>query len=416
VQTRTKNALGALVLVAALGLCLFAINKGRAIPPGLSSRALDAVPAGAIVVAVADLEAIRKSPIGAKLLAGDRDIPGLGKVRDVCGIDPMDRVREVAIVVPAGGDEGDFGLVASGDVPDEALLACASKVIEARGGRPIVTSVGSFRTVRDATMVLSGAEIAVKKGGPILLGAGAYLRAMIDAADGRVPSIRSSVAHARLTEQVRGATLRATIVLTPKQREDLAQNLADQGGPRSAGAIVAGALGVAVGPTVAIHGVIACADVASCAEVATLLQKTRDRRAADVATRIVGFSHILEAIQIQAEGETIQISVELPVDEAATLLERLLVLRGVRHPMPPPSAQPSAGDVASRPGPAEPGSARGSGPFDAGAPDAMALPPPDEVLTAKGDAGAPLSDAGAGQPGSGHGGSGHPGSGDAGGR
>lgn len=385
-QTRTKNALAALLLVATIGLAVFAIRRGQApSSPALASRALDAVPAGALLVAVADLDALRSSPIGPQLLSRDRDIPGLGKVRDVCGLDPMERVREIAVVVPAGGEEGDFGLVASGDVPDEEILACAAKVIEKRGGRPVITNVGSFRTVRDGTMILTGGEIAVKKGGPILLGAGSYLRAMIDASDGKVQSVRSSVAHARLAETVAGAAVRATIVLTPKQREDLAQSLAEDGGPAAAASIVAGAVGISVGQTIKARAVIACSDASACASLAAILTKTRDARAGDFATKLVGFSKVLEATQIQAQGESVQIGVELPADEALTLFDRLLVLRGTRHPMPSEST--------GRPLPS--GAPEAPPPADGGAPDAMAFPPPDEVLTAKGDAGPPPRDAGA---------------------
>ncbi len=400
-QTRTKNAIAAAALVATIGLVVFAIQKSRA-PTAMRSAALDAIPQGAIVVAVADLAALRASPAGKKMLEADRNIPGLGTVRELCGIDPMDRVEELAIVVPAGGDEGDFGLVAAGDAQDEAILACAAKVIEGRGGRAVITNVGSFRTVRDATMILSGAEIAVKKGGPILLGAGPYLRAMIDAADGRIPTIRSSVAHSRLAELVEGSAVRATIVLTPKQREDLAQNLADGGGPRSAAAIVAGAVGAKLGAIVSVKAVIACEDAASCADVARMLNKAKTDRAADIATRMMGFAKILEDTKIQAEGEAIQIGVDVPADQAITLFERLLLLRGMRHPTA--SALPSASDAPEAPRAVPPGPDGGVSAGDAGAPDAgskgaVALPAPDEVLTAKGDAGAPPPDAGAHGPG-----------------
>lgn len=401
-QTRTKNAIAAAVLALAIGLCIFAIQRSRA-PASLRAASLDAVPQGAILVAVADLDALRTSPAGAKLLAADRDIPGLGTVREVCGFDPMERIRELAIVVPAGGDEGDFGLVAAGDAQDDAILACASKVIEGRGGKPVITTVGSFRTVRDATMILSGAEIAVKRGGPILLGAGPYLRAMIDAADGRIATIRASVAHARLADLVEGSAVRATVVLTPKQREDLARDLAEGGGPRAAGSILALAVGAKLGAMVSVRAVIACETAASCADVAAILSKARDARAADFATKLVGFSKILEDTQIRAEGESVQIAAEVPADQAATLFERLLLLRGVRHPMP------SGTDLPKAAAPAEPPDAGGDGgvspadagvsPTDGGSSDAgskgVALPAPDEVLTAKGDAGAPPKDAGA---------------------
>jgi hypothetical protein len=417
VQTRTKNAIAVALLLAAVGLCVFAIGKGRT-PAALRSKSLDAVPAGALLVAVADMDALRASPIGPKLLQ-DRDIPGLGKVRDVCGIDPLEHVHEIAIAVPAGGEDGDFGLVASGDAPDEEILGCAAKVIEQRGGKPIITTVGSFRTVRDATMMLSGAEIAVKKGGPILFGAGAYLRAMVDAADGRIPTIRTSVAHARLGELVQDSTVRASIVLTPKQRESLAQDLADQRGPRAAAAIVAGAVGATLGANVAVRAVIACDDAKACADVAQMLEKARDDRVSDLATGIMGFTKVLAATKIQAQGETVQITTEVPLEQAPVLFERLMVLKGVRHPMPAadtaqpaasaapaasgsaaPSASASAGPSASASasasggaapsgsasassGAAPSGTAAASGSSRPGARGTVASPAPDEVLTAR---------------------------------
>ena len=155
VQTRTRNgiALGAIVAVATAGLALVARSRQA---PDLRSRALDAVPSGALLVAVADLAALRASPIGGPLLREGREIEGLGKVRDVCGFDPIDQLDEIALAIPAAGDSGDFGVVAAGAVDGDALLACASKVIEARGGQPVVTSIGSFRSVRDAGLTAPG--------------------------------------------------------------------------------------------------------------------------------------------------------------------------------------------------------------------------------------------------------------------
>lgn len=403
-QPRTRKILINIFIAAAVGAYLVVLLVRRP-AASLRSPAMEAVPAGAFLVASADVDALRKTPLFARLLGADRDIAGLGKMRDLCGFDPMERVGQLVFVVPAGGEDGEFGVVAAGDVPADELIACTSKVIEKRGGQPVVSTVGSFRTVRDGTLVLSGAETAVRDGGPVLLGAGPYLRAMIDAADGRIATIRTSVAHARLGEQVAGATARLTVVLTPSQREDLAQALAEQGGPRGAASIFGGALGVTVGEKMVVQAIIACESADGCAEVAALLRKARDERAADVATRIAGFAGVLSAIQIEAQGETVRIRAEIPTDEAAVLLDRVLVLRGMRHPMPkasvepapqaPPPATAPPGEAPS--GAAAPGTAAPSAPgapADAGAPDAMALPPPDEVLRPGGDAGAP-SDAGA---------------------
>jgi hypothetical protein len=345
VQTRTRNAIlfAAAAAAATAGLVVVA-GKRRTID--LAPHALDAVPAGALIVAVADLDALRASPAGVPFLREGREIPGLGKVRDICGFDPVDTLKEVAIAVPAGDDSGDFGLAAAGQVDDQAIIACASRVIEARGGRPVVGTEGSFRTVRDADEKTTTGEIAARRGGLLLLGAGVYLHAMIAAADGRASTVRSSTAHSALGHEVGDASVRVTVVLSPEQRRALGEELAN-GGKRGspAASIVAGALGIRLGPTVALHAVLACDAPASCTALAQDLRATKDARVADLATRLVGFSAALEQVRIDAEGALVHARVELPADQAATLADRLLTLRGMRHPMPRPdrSAAPGAG-------------------------------------------------------------------------
>lgn len=366
-HTRTRNAIvfGVAAALAAAGLTAVARLRGAADPGG---HALDAIPSGALLVATADLAALRGSPAGAPFLREGREIPGLGKVKDVCGFDPMDTLTEVAVAIPAAGEAGEFGLAAAGPVDADAVIACASKVIQARGGTPAVITVGAFRAVRDASMAATGGEIAVRKGGPLLLGAGAYLRAMIDAADGRAPSVRSSRAHGFLGHEVGKASVRVTVVLSPEQRRALADELALGGAAGSpASAIVAGAFGIELGASVGLHAVLSCDDAAACKRLAAKLEQDRDARASDFGTRVVGFGAVLGRIVIQAEGELVHARVELPADQAATLAERLLALRGMRHPMPSGEAS------ASRPRPDAPDA---PAPDERLVPDAGPRPPP----------------------------------------
>ncbi|MCC6553684.1 MAG: hypothetical protein IT372_11775 [Polyangiaceae bacterium] len=379
-RTRTWRGIAFVALAAALGGGLAWAVKRHA-GEGPSPRALDAVPAGALLVATADVKALRASPLGASVLKDGREIQGVGKIKDVCGFDPMDTIEEVAIAVPAAGDGGDFGLAAAGSIDAEALLDCASKVIQARGGRPVVTPIGSFSTVRDAGAEIGGGEIAVRRGGPVLLGGGAYLRAMIDSADGRSPGIRASVAHGRLAEQVGGAAARVTVVLTPELRAQLANELSLSGSPASpASTILAGGLGVDLGPDVALHAVIACAAAPGCAELGARLAAARDARVEDHATQLVGFAAVLARVELQPEGDALHIRVAVPAAEAGALLDRLIALRGLSHPQvdvrgsgspdgalraePPPEPKPlpPLHDVA------QPGSA-------APAPDGVVAPP-----------------------------------------
>jgi hypothetical protein len=337
----------AAAVVAAAGLGAVAHFRK---PPDLRSHALDAIPNGALLVATADLTALRASPVGAPFLREGREIPGVGKVREVCGFDPVDALTEVAIAIPAAGEAGEFGLVAAGPIDAEATLACAGKVIEARGGHAVTTVVGSFRTVRDASLATTGGEIAVRKGGPLLLGAGAYLRLMIDSADGRAPTIRSSVAHGLLGREVGEGAIRVTVVLTPEQRRTLAEELLAGGAPSSpAGSIRAGALGVTLGQTVGLHAVVSCDNASACGALATDLAAARDARAKDFAVRIVGFGAVLERITLEPRGELVHAKVDVPPEEAALLVDRLLALRGMRHPMPSPANDVDSKRSAPRP-------------------------------------------------------------------
>ncbi|WP_437306131.1 hypothetical protein [Sorangium sp. So ce388] len=374
-QTRTRDGLVLLLAGVLLGGGLAWLLGRRQEAPPAAPRALDAVPAGALLVATLDLPALRASPAFAPFLREEREIPGLGKVRDVCGFDPMVGLTEVAVAIPAAGESGDFGLAASGAVQDEALLACASKVIKARGGQPVVSTIGSFRAVRDSSAEGHG-EIAVRPGGPILLGGGAYLRAMIDAADGRAPAVGATDAHDAIAREVGEGAARVTVVLTPEQRAELGRELAASGAGRSpAASIRSGGVGVALGPEIAVHGAVLCDAEAPCAALGAELRAARDARAEDFATRLIGFGAVLERVAIAAEGTALHARVKLSAEEAGVLVDRLASLRGRRQPAQPPApALPPARDRGDAP--------RG----DAGA------PPPDAVVAPRqrsADAGAP---------------------------
>ena len=326
-QTRTRNAL-VIAGVSAVAIAAGAWIWRERQTPERTPNALDAIPNDAMLVATADLGALRRSGAAAPLLSETREIPGLGPVRQVCGFDPLANLTEIAVAVPASGDSGELGLVAAGAIDDEALLACASKVIEARGGRSVVNTIGTFRTVRDATMSTSGAEIAVRKGGPVLLGAGTYLRAMIDTADGHVPSIQGDPAHARLAGEVGAGSVRVTVVLTPEQRRTLAEELAASGAQGSpAGAVTGIGLSVTLGARVDLHGVVACDAAKACAELSGVLDGKRAAGADDMLVRLVGIGAVLERMRITPTGDRIHARVDMATDEATTLIERILALR-----------------------------------------------------------------------------------------
>lgn len=333
-RTRTKNAIVFAVGGALLASGLAYAAKHRKVAD-LSTHAIDAIPGGALVVATADLAALRASPVGAPFLKQGREVPGLGKVRDVCGFDPMDTLDEAALAVPAAGDTGDFGVAATGRVDPDAILACAGKIIEARGGKPIITTIGTFRSVHDATMPATGGEIAVRKGGPLLLGGGAYLRAMVDAVEGRVPTAKSSLAHAALGKELGdAASVRVTFVLTPEQRRTLLEELGSSSVANPASSVVAAGAGARIGSDVALHAVVATNDPAAATKLAAGLDEARLAKVDDYSFQLVGFGELFKSVKISVDGELVHLRVTMPADHASVLLDRAMKLGGLRHPMP----------------------------------------------------------------------------------
>src|SRR5690606_7017615 len=96
-----------------------------------------AVPQGAFLVATADAEALRRSPIYEVLLGpGGAKALGIGGLADACGFDPAARVRTLAIAIPEETRErGEFGVAARIEVTADELRACADALASERGSR-----------------------------------------------------------------------------------------------------------------------------------------------------------------------------------------------------------------------------------------------------------------------------------------
>jgi hypothetical protein len=320
---RYALAVLAVGLVGGVGYFVWAKTKSPAF-----ESSLDALPDGAMLIAKADVGALRRSSALAPFLSEPGEIPGIGNVRDVCGFDPLERITEVTMGVPATGADGDFGLVASGAIDAEAFLSCASKVIETRGGRPVVNPIGSFRTVRDSAAHSSGAEIAARDGGPILLGAGTYLRAMIDAADGRIPRASSDLLHERLSREVGAGALRIMMVLTPEQRRTLNEELIRGGAQGSPAAAMIGlGLALSVDTRVSLSGVVVCDAATACAELGRTFETRRASQAEDPFVRLLRAQPLIERMTIGTEGTRIAARVDMSTDEATKLVERVLLVR-----------------------------------------------------------------------------------------
>ena len=286
------------------------------------------------------------------MLKGDKQPAVIGQVKSVCGFEPLDMLRELALVVPASAGDTDFGIAARGDVDPTPLLECAKKMITARGGEPITSTVGSFRTVRDANA--RAGEIAVRPSGPLLLGAGDFLRSMVDTADGSFPSARTDAAHTALRASVADASVaRASIVLSAKQRATIADEVAQAGGkaPPALTHVLAAALGVKVSAeTVQIHVVVLADDEPSAQALMATLDELRKTRAGDPLLRLLGLGQLFDRIRLESDGKQVHAHLEMTISETEVLVDRLGALRDLGssgEPAPPPTAAISASALPS---------------------------------------------------------------------
>lgn len=332
---------------------------------------LDHVPADAFLVAEIDVDRLRTTELGRRLLGDGREVAGLGEIHALCGSDPMDAVQRLVVAVPEQDAVG-FGLFADGAaITAEAMLGCAERIVAERGGRPKRTQRGRFGLLEDADASLSSARLAVADGGPLVLGEPPYVEASLLLAQGKGASLATAGQHAELRRILEGEVARVTAVLTAEQRATLRRELRAQGMVDSPfGAVSAAGLGASVGTDLALHAVLVCDDPTAAQGVARVVDEARRGEAETPAAVVSGLDRVLGRLEVEAVGKAVRLRLRLPVDEALGLVRRLLALRRLaQQPPPDPSSprppEPEAGGAAPSPSiervtpaPADPGEPR----------------------------------------------------------
>jgi hypothetical protein len=338
-----------LALVAAVVAGGFWVARGRE----RRTDVLDAVPRDAWLVVTADAASLRASPLVQPLLGSGAatGIPGLGPLADGCGFDPVARLKDLVLCSPEGGERGDFGVAFTGDFTRDELARCADKVMHARGGHATTSQRGAFAVLEDAADP-GHTRFAYRDGGPFLVGRGAWLDAMIDAADGRAERMRPE--HAALRASLAapsGAPARALVLtaLLPaavrqRLRAELGAEMAGEGERAYAGVLAVEAAGVAVstggpGSTTDAAAELRCESPDACAEVEGLLERKRLAFSKDLGVRLVGLGPLLDSFTVDVKGPTLRATTRAPTEDLARAVKRVLDFRGQTRP---PRAGPSA--------------------------------------------------------------------------
>ncbi|MEZ4225807.1 MAG: hypothetical protein R3B13_32945 [Polyangiaceae bacterium] len=315
-RERRAESVLLLVLIAAL-VWVFARPAVREEPVRLS--ALGAVPRDAMLVLTLDADALRKSTWGRDLLAHGQNLRGLGSLDTLCHDSPLERLRELALFVPTvPADEAlDVGVVAQGEFDAEVTLACIERVVNARGGSPIRSPLGSFTSIRDRGA--SRGEIAMRQGGPLILGEGRTLRLAVDTAEGRSESVRSNEAHSGLRVEVGPHALIVSLLLPPGWLTRVTGLEVARASPLAQ--VRAAAVGIDLEP-VKVDVVLGCESDALAREVARILEGF-SKDAGGLIELELG-RNPLERAKISARGRVVRLQLDLDTKDLDTLSRRLL--------------------------------------------------------------------------------------------
>ncbi len=320
--TRARNSIVLLAAAALLAAALIVASHVRPHRATITS-AIDAIPADALAIATLRVDALRASPL-ARLLASEPDRaaslgPGLPTG---CSFDPVERVRQLAIWVPDSQAES-FGLAAMGQFPMAEVLQCARSSIGARGAVALESSADSFTLISDPTLGAGAANVAVRDGGPVLLGPPSSVARMIATAAGRVPSAAAAGDHAQMRSDLQAQA--ADVVLTARVSAGMRVRIREAAGGEITplGSVLAVAAAMDLGPQARLRAIVYCEQAAACADLAQVIGQRRDEVRGSVAMRLAGVASLLDSVRVQARGERLALGAEAPVDEIVTVIERV---------------------------------------------------------------------------------------------
>lgn len=334
---------------------------------GAPASLLSVVPADAWLVVTVDVAALRSSPAASPVLgtSGATVVPGLGPLADACGFDPTSRLDQLLVCSPENGERGEFGVAFTGTFTRDELSRCAEKITHSRAETAVRSTRGDFVLLEDPADP-SHTRLAYREGGPFLVGRGAWLDAMIDAAGAHQDLARPEHANLRaaLATHVPGATpaivVTAVLPATVRQklRTELGSELGTEGERTYASVLAVGSAGLAVftgpaGSSTDVAAELRCESADACAEVKTLVERQRLGLSKDFGVRLVGLGPLVDALTVTQDGTKLGITTRAATDDLGRALDRVVASRS-RHrptppspsasaPLPPPSA--AAGDA-----------------------------------------------------------------------
>ncbi len=330
---------GMLIAIAGAAVAIFALNAKPSAPTPEPNRLrpLEVLPSGAALLVTADMKRLQASALGRQLTASGRELPGIGRLTDLCGDDPTVKIERVALAMPKrppGASAPQFGIAALGSFDQQQLQRCVSRAIVKRGGNPVPTPIGSFISIRDAEQ-LAGGEIAIRAGGPVLLSEPGYLRQMIDTVDRRRPTAVGDPLHQALRRgvDVNSAVVATWIIDKAWLVEMVGPRLAEQS---TLGLIRGAALSMQVAPTFRLHVLLGAASEDDATELLGFVRGLLKEFA--LPARLALGVDVTTSVNTKLAKSSVDIVLALDSATAASAAERAIDL--ITNGLPPAADEP----------------------------------------------------------------------------
>jgi hypothetical protein len=176
-----------------------------------------------------------------------------------------------------------------------------------------------------------------------LVGRGAWLQSMMDAADGLAPSVAKNEQHTelRLALATSKPAVLVTAILPKSLRDRLKREMgAELDSEDRAKLEMGGVLGVqAAGLALSLgdkdgethaNAELRCESATACAEVKELVLRKRLQASQDLGIRLVGLGGVLDSLGVEVRGSTLSATAHAPTDELGKSLERVFRFRDRR--------------------------------------------------------------------------------------
>lgn len=296
---------------------------------------LRAIPKNAPLLLTLDLQAPGAKPLRSLLFNPERELAGMGRLRDICGYDPSTEIQALTIAAlkqERAEQSPAFAIVAAGDFDQPKLAHCVERLLESKGGSAGRQRSGSMTLIRDQRG--SEAEIALLDQGLVLVSDHEHLRQLLQALDGDLPSVGDDATHRSLREALGGRPpLLGTLVFQSGWLHQLIDGEEVERSPLSR--LRGAALRLDLTAGVEVDALLRCEHPRDVPPLQSFLDDLRNRVAP--LLRQQGFAE-LDRFELEPKGADLQLRWKL--DER--MLTRLVEQLNRPHRTPQPSALPSA--------------------------------------------------------------------------